>query len=82
MDHHSPFLTPTSRENLSRQDLYPHRAGEERDSGQKTMGVGLTTSSPVDLDASRKTLAPGPLPPWLDRHQHEEDWKRICFAFE
>src|SRR5436190_8158649 len=38
------------------------RAGEERDSGKRTMGVGLTSRPQVEMSAP-KNIAAGPLPP-------------------
>src|SRR5262245_23422905 len=40
----------------------PRRA-RKRDSARRTMGMGLTTSSLVDLNACRKNSALAPLPP-------------------
>jgi hypothetical protein len=41
-------LTYPHQEKFSLQDLYPP-AGEERDSGERTMGVGLEMSAPKKL---------------------------------
>jgi hypothetical protein len=47
---------------LSLQDLYPP-AGEETGLRLRTMGVASRISISIDLNASRKNIAAGPIPP-------------------
>jgi hypothetical protein len=52
---------PQSRKTFAAGPIPPRQAGEERDSGERTMGVAM--SMPVNEIGNRKIIAAGPLPP-------------------